>query len=149
MGLEQEGRPSVHPPTDLKGFDSAIPDNAIDDELVGRGLGDQFLGFLDKYAVALAHDESGKLAKVAKAVAQRIDRMAFSPAKSWSIKLVQTCRKISGARRTPPKRWRQRRAMGLLSNMRSISSCAAVYGAVRVADPFPPDQRNGTGHRRT
>jgi hypothetical protein len=39
--------------------------------------------------------------------------------------------------------------MGLLSNMRSISSCAAGYGAVRAADPFPPDQRNGTGHRRT
>ena len=76
MDLEQERRAAVHAAADLKGYDSAIPDNAIDDELVGRGLGDQFVGFLDKYAVALAHDKSGKLAKFAKAITQRIDRMA-------------------------------------------------------------------------
>jgi hypothetical protein len=37
-------------------------DNTVDDELVGRGLCDQFA---DRYAVALAYDERGKLAKFA------------------------------------------------------------------------------------
>ena len=75
MDLEQERRPSVHPATDLKGYDRTVSDNAIDDELVGHGLGHQLAGFLDRDAVALAHDECGKLAKFAETIAQRIDRM--------------------------------------------------------------------------
>ncbi len=78
VDLEPERRPSIHPATDLKGYDRTVSDNTIDDKLVRHGLGDQFVGFLDKYAVALAHDESGKLTKFAKAIAQRIDRMAAS-----------------------------------------------------------------------
>ena len=35
MDLEQEPRPSVHPATDLKGYDRTVSDNAIDDKLVG------------------------------------------------------------------------------------------------------------------
>jgi hypothetical protein len=64
VDLEQERRPSVHPATDLKGYDRTVSDDAIDDKLVGHGLGDQFAGFLDKDTVALAHDECGKLAKI-------------------------------------------------------------------------------------
>ena len=69
MDLEQERRPSVHAATDLKGYGGTLSDNAVDDELVGRGFGDQLAGFLERYAVALAHDERGKLAKFAEAVA--------------------------------------------------------------------------------
>ena len=69
VDLEQEGRASVHAATDLKGHDRTVSDNAIDDKLVGHGLGDQFAGFLDKYTIALAHDECDKLAKFAETVA--------------------------------------------------------------------------------
>ena len=69
MDLEQERRPSVHPATDLKGYDRTVSDNAIDDELVGRGLGDQLADFLDRDAIALANDECGKLTKFAEATA--------------------------------------------------------------------------------
>src|SRR5271165_7286927 len=75
VNLEQERRSSVHPATDLKGYDRTVPDNAIDNKLVGRGLGDHLADFLDRYTVALAHDERGKLAKFAEAIAQCIDRM--------------------------------------------------------------------------
>src|ERR1700719_476791 len=44
MNLEQERRSSVHPATDLKGYDRTVSDNPIDDKLVGHGLGDQFAG---------------------------------------------------------------------------------------------------------
>src|SRR6202030_566707 len=67
--LEQESRPAVHAATDLKGYDRTVSDDALDDKLVGGGLGDQFAGFLDKHTVALAHDECGKLAKFAEAIA--------------------------------------------------------------------------------
>ena len=67
VDLEQERRPSVHPATDLKGYDRAVSDNAIDDELVGHGLGHQLAGFRDRDTVALAHDECGKLAKFKRA----------------------------------------------------------------------------------
>ena len=62
--------------TDLKGYDCAITDNAVHDELVGRGLRDQFAGFLERYAVPLAHDKGGQLAKLAQAVAECVDRVA-------------------------------------------------------------------------
>ena len=70
MDLEQERRPSVHAATDLKGYGGTLSDNPVDDDLVGHGLGDQLAGFLERYAVALAHDERGKLAKFAEAVAR-------------------------------------------------------------------------------
>jgi hypothetical protein len=38
VDLEQEGRPSIHAATDLKGHDRTVSDNAIDDELVGEVL---------------------------------------------------------------------------------------------------------------
>jgi hypothetical protein len=63
VDLEQERCPPLHAATDLKGYDGAVTDNAVHDELVGRGLGDQFAGFLDRYAAALAYYERGKLAK--------------------------------------------------------------------------------------
>jgi hypothetical protein len=69
MDLEQEGRPSIHATTNLKGHDRTVSDNAIDDELVGGSLGDQLAGFLDRDTVALAHDECGKLTKFAEATA--------------------------------------------------------------------------------
>src|SRR5580704_13693212 len=75
VNLEQERRSSVHAAADLKGYDRTVSDNAIDDELVGHGLGHQLAGFLDRDTVALAHDECGKLAKFAETIAQRIDRM--------------------------------------------------------------------------
>jgi hypothetical protein len=53
VDLEQERRPSVHPATDLKGYDRTVSDNAIDDELVGHSLGHQLAGFLDRDTVAL------------------------------------------------------------------------------------------------
>ena len=74
MDLEQEGRPSVHTATDLKAYDRTVSDNPIDDELVGGGLGDYLARFLKRDAVALAHDERGKLAKFAEAIAYRVDR---------------------------------------------------------------------------
>src|SRR5271155_1561674 len=78
VDFEQERCPPVHATTDLKGYDSTVTDNAVHDELVGRGLCDQFAGFLDRYAVALAYYERGKLAKFAQAVAERVDRVAAS-----------------------------------------------------------------------
>jgi hypothetical protein len=65
LDFEQERYPPVHAATDLKGYDSAVSDNTVHDELVGRGLCDQFAGFLDRNAVALAYYERGKLAKFA------------------------------------------------------------------------------------
>ena len=53
MDLEQEGRPSICATTNLKGHDRTVSDNAIDDELVGGSLRDQFAAFLDRDAVAL------------------------------------------------------------------------------------------------
>src|ERR1700730_6970969 len=78
VDLEQEGRPSIHAAANLKGHDRTVSDNATADELVGGSLGDQFAAFLDRDAIALANDECGKLTKFAKAIAQRIDRMAAS-----------------------------------------------------------------------
>src|SRR5712671_357257 len=69
VDLEQERRPSVHPATDLKRYDRTVSDNAIDHKLVGHSLGHQLAGFLDRDTVALAHDECGKLAKFAEAIA--------------------------------------------------------------------------------
>src|SRR3984893_15443292 len=69
VNLEQEPRSSVHPATDLKGYDRTVSDNAIDDELVGHSLGHQLAGFLDRDTVAVAHDGFGKLAKFAEAIA--------------------------------------------------------------------------------
>jgi hypothetical protein len=46
VDLEEEGRPSVHAATDLKGYNRALSDNPVDDDLVGDGLGDQLAGFL-------------------------------------------------------------------------------------------------------
>src|SRR5215471_19816976 len=63
VDLENEGCPSVHATADLKGHDSTVSDNAVDDELVGHGLCDDFARFLDRYAVPLAHHKGSKLAK--------------------------------------------------------------------------------------
>jgi hypothetical protein len=76
VNLEQERCPPVHAATDLKGYDSSVTDDTAHDELVGHGLGDRFAGLLDRYAIALAHDERGKLAKLAQAIAERVDRVA-------------------------------------------------------------------------
>ena len=78
VDLEQERRPSVHATANLKGNYGTVSDNTVDDELVGHGLCDDFAGFLDRNAVALAHDAGGELAKFAKAIASRIDRMSRS-----------------------------------------------------------------------
>ena len=69
VDLEQEGHPSIHAATNLKGHDRTVSDNAIDDELVGGSLGDQLAAFLDRDAIALANDECGKLTKFAEATA--------------------------------------------------------------------------------
>jgi hypothetical protein len=69
VDLKQEGRPSVHAAADLEGDDGTLSNYAVDDELVGHGLRDQFSGFLDRYAIALAHGERSELAKFAEAVA--------------------------------------------------------------------------------
>jgi hypothetical protein len=53
------------PPTDLKGYDGTVTYNAVHDELVGRSLRNQFAGFLERYAVPLAHDKGGQFAKLA------------------------------------------------------------------------------------
>ena len=47
MDLEQEGCPSVHASTDLKGHDRTVSDNAIDDELeIGKGFDQRAAGKL-------------------------------------------------------------------------------------------------------
>ena len=76
VDFEQERCPPVHAATDLKGYDGTVTDNAVHDELVGRGLRDQFAGFLERYAIRLALDKRGQLAKLAQAVAERVDRVA-------------------------------------------------------------------------
>src|SRR5215469_2620494 len=73
VDLEQEGGSAVHAAADLEGYDSTGSGNAVDDELVGHGLQNQLAGFLERYAVTLAHDERGDLAKFTQATAEGID----------------------------------------------------------------------------
>ena len=101
MDFEQERCPPVHAATDLKGYDSTVTHNAVHNELVGRGLCDQFAGFLDMYAVALAYDERGKLAKLAQAVAERVVRRGKQDEKSASIRMRE-CRRMRAGRRASP-----------------------------------------------
>ena len=78
VDLEQERRPSVHPATDLKGYDRTVSDNAIADKLAGRVFGDHLAGFLERDAVALAHDERSNLAKFAETIAFASDPVSVT-----------------------------------------------------------------------
>src|SRR5580700_338324 len=69
VDLEKELGATCHTAADLERYDGAIPDNPVDDELVGRSLGDHLAGSLQWDAVALAHRESGQLAEFSQAVA--------------------------------------------------------------------------------
>ncbi len=69
VDLEQEFGAARHPAADLERHDRSLPDNAGNGELVGRGLGDDLAGSLERDAVALADHKPGKLAEFAEAMA--------------------------------------------------------------------------------
>jgi len=75
MDLEQEVGSAPHAAAYLKRHDGAIAGNAADCDLVGDGLNYHLAGFGQWYAVALADRIGRQLAELAKAMAQRIDRM--------------------------------------------------------------------------
>jgi len=68
--------PRAMPPRTSNKTTATSPTASIDDELVGRGLGDDFAGALEQDTVALADHKGGKLTEFAEAMAQCVNRVA-------------------------------------------------------------------------